>query len=77
MGTIKVDLTRCQGHGRCYALAPGLFRPMDDDGHAEFTGESPEGEPERTEQGDQAIRSCPEFALSWEPHPEGESDTAS
>jgi ferredoxin len=73
MGMIKVDRTRCQGHGRCYAVAPGLFRPIDDDGHTEFTGDFPEAGPERTELGEKAIRSCPELALSWastsEDHP--------
>jgi ferredoxin len=38
---------------------------MDDDGHAEFTGESPQSEEERRDVGERAIQSCPELALSW------------
>ena len=30
---IRLDTERCQGHGRCYALAPDLFG-CDDDGYA-------------------------------------------
>jgi ferredoxin len=26
---VGIDLDRCQGHGRCYALAPELFEPDD------------------------------------------------
>jgi ferredoxin len=24
---IRIDTKRCQGHGRCYSLAPDLFEP--------------------------------------------------
>ena len=30
---IELDSEKCQGHGRCYALAPDLFEP-DDEGYA-------------------------------------------
>ena len=26
---VRIDPDRCQGHGRCYALAPQLFEPDD------------------------------------------------
>jgi ferredoxin len=26
---VTVDRDRCTGHGRCYALAPGIYRPDD------------------------------------------------
>jgi len=26
---VRVDQERCQGHGRCYSLAPGLFASDD------------------------------------------------
>jgi ferredoxin len=29
---VDVDRERCQGHGRCYVLAPQVFEP-DDDGY--------------------------------------------
>ena len=29
---VRLDPELCQGHGRCYALAPDVFQP-DDDGH--------------------------------------------
>lgn len=63
MGAIKVDLALCQGHGRCYGVAPQLFSPIDDDGHAAYVG----GDIERGDAaGDIAIGSCPEQALSWD-----------
>lgn len=31
---VSVDPIRCQGHGRCYAIAPEVFEPNDDYGHA-------------------------------------------
>ena len=33
MSRLEIDLERCTGHGRCYALAPKLF-DADDYGHA-------------------------------------------
>jgi ferredoxin len=72
---IRVDLSLCQGHGRCYGAAPELFRPFDDDGHAEFF--APRIEPddaERIELGEIAIGTCPELALSWEPPDGGPTD---
>ena len=39
---VIIDPARCQGHGRCYDLAPDVFEP-DDRGHATaaVTGELP------------------------------------
>ena len=28
---VKVDSEKCQGHNRCYALAPGLFKVDEDE----------------------------------------------
>lgn len=58
---IRVDTELCQGHGRCYMLAPDLFE-ADDDGYPEPTAERlvPAG------LADQARRSavnCPEDAI--------------
>ncbi|MFC3775917.1 ferredoxin [Mycolicibacterium holsaticum] len=33
---VSIDEQRCAGHGRCYAMEPDLFAPIDDDGHAGF-----------------------------------------
>ena len=35
---VHVDEDRCEGHGRCYALAPAVFEP-DDLGNAEVVGD--------------------------------------
>jgi ferredoxin len=65
MKTIKVDLDWCQGHGRCYAIAPEILQPFDDHGHAEFIGGVEESDEAAMKRAEQAIKSCPESALSW------------
>ncbi len=59
---IKVDPDLCEGHNRCYALAPGLFE-VDDYGlsRALNDGVVPPGQ---EEQARLAIDNCPEFAIS-------------
>lgn len=61
---IVFDREKCQGHGRCYALAPEVFE-SDDEGYAVLlvTGEVPE---ERQEDARLAADNCPEFAISIE-----------
>lgn len=60
---IKVDHDKCQGHGRCYMLAPDLF-DVDDIGHATARpGEVPAG---MEEDALLAIANCPEEAISKE-----------
>jgi len=62
---IAVDPTRCEGHGRCYDLAPGLLAP-DDVGHAvliDADGAVPSGAEADAER---VVRNCPEQALSLE-----------
>ncbi|MST34402.1 ferredoxin [Acidimicrobiaceae bacterium USS-CC1] len=57
---VRIDQERCQGHGRCYALAPEVFA-ADDDGFAEVvTDPVPPGLEERTRL---AARNCPEEAV--------------
>ena len=61
---IKLDNAKCQGHGRCYALAPELFE-SDDEGYAvlKAKGDVP------TEREDDAILAadnCPEYAIEVE-----------
>jgi ferredoxin len=59
---VHVDAERCQGHNRCYAIAPELFA-VDDLGNARELGDGtvPEGlEPKAR----LAAANCPEFAIS-------------
>ncbi len=59
---VRVDPERCQGHARCYALAPELFE-VDDYGLSSALGDGtvPAGSEERARL---AIANCPEFAIS-------------
>lgn len=62
---VDVDLTICQGHGRCYLLVPEVFEPADDYGHARAYADVDVADAAlRTKVGN-AIKSCPEYALSW------------
>ena len=59
---VVVDHERCQGHGRCYDLAPEVFG-ADDDGYVELLvpGDVPadlEGKARL------AVNNCPERAIS-------------
>ena len=59
---IRVDSEKCQGHNRCYALAPELF-DVDDYGTATALddGVVPAGMEDKAQL---AIDNCPEFAIS-------------
>ncbi|MFP5328302.1 MAG: ferredoxin [Acidimicrobiia bacterium] len=61
---IKLDNAKCQGHGRCYSLAPELFE-SDDEGFAvlKVTGEVPA---EHEDDAILAADNCPEYAISIE-----------
>lgn len=58
---IVLDSSKCEGHGRCYALAPDLF-DSDDEGYAvlKVDGEVPAGQEEAAQL---AADNCPEFAI--------------
>ncbi len=58
---ITVIADKCQGHNRCYALAPELF-DVDDYGYASALNDGvvPEGMEEKAEL---AIANCPEHAI--------------
>ena len=58
---ICVDSEKCEGHNRCYSLAPELF-DVDDLGYAtaKNDGQVPEGHEEKAQL---AIDNCPEFAI--------------
>lgn len=59
---VVVDAERCQGHNRCYALAPELF-DVDDYGQAIVigTGDVPV---ELAAKAQLAAANCPEFAIT-------------
>ncbi len=61
---IVLDSDACQGHGRCYSLAPDLF-DSDDEGYAvlKVDGEVPAGQEEAARL---AADNCPEFAITVE-----------
>lgn len=60
---IRLDPDACQGHGRCYVLAPELF-DADERGHCVLlTEEVPEGREEDARSG---VDNCPERALTLE-----------
>jgi ferredoxin len=59
---IAVDADRCQGHARCYALAPDLF-DVDDYGQSSVVGDGTVPV-DREERARLAIANCPELAIS-------------
>lgn len=61
---VLVDLDRCEGHGRCYALAPALFEP-DDIGNAAVVGDGTVA-PDEESRARLAAANCPEQAISIE-----------
>jgi ferredoxin len=60
---IKLDVDRCQGHGRCYVLAPDLF-DADEFGHCVLlVDDVPAGREDDARTG---VENCPEQALALE-----------
>ena len=61
---VSVDSEKCQGHNRCYAIAPDLF-DVDDLGYATVVGDGtvPQGQ---EEQARLAAANCPEYAITVE-----------
>ncbi len=59
---VHIDSEKCQGHNRCYALAPELF-DVDDYGTAFVLGDGtvPAGLEDKARL---AVANCPEFAIS-------------
>ena len=59
---VRVDPERCQGHTLCAMIAPALFTLNDEDGHSTaIDGEVPA---DLESKAAEAIRSCPEQAIS-------------
>jgi ferredoxin len=61
---IVFDREKCQGHGRCYALAPELF-DADDEGYAVVL-EAGDLSDEQVAQAQLAADNCPEYAITLE-----------
>jgi ferredoxin len=61
---VWVDAEKCQGHNRCYALAPELF-DVDDYGlaHVRIEGDVPA---ELEDKARLAVANCPEYAITIE-----------
>jgi ferredoxin len=59
---VTVDSEKCQGHNRCYAMAPGMFK-VDEYGYA-----TPRGDgvlkPDEIELAQKAVANCPEKAIA-------------
>jgi ferredoxin len=58
---VHIDTSRCQGHGRCYDLAPDLFGE-DDEGYGQVLGDGvvPPG---KEADARRAVSNCPERAI--------------
>lgn len=61
---VLINEDRCQGHGRCYSTAPGLFVPKDDHGHAEAVNGGRLEDPAELGQAQRAADACPERAIT-------------
>jgi ferredoxin len=62
---VKLQIsTACQGHGRCYTLAPQLLS-SDDEGYVTISGGDPIEVPEdMRELAENVVGSCPENAIT-------------
>jgi ferredoxin len=60
---LRIDSARCQGHGRCYDLAPGLLGD-DDEGYGRVLGDGtvPPGQEDAARR---AVLNCPERAIEF------------
>lgn len=58
---LRIDSERCQGHGRCYDLAPDLFGE-DDEGYGQVLGDAAVPE-DREHDARLAVANCPESAI--------------
>jgi ferredoxin len=59
---VSIDAARCEGHGRCYSLAPEAFEPDDlGDGRVLGDGTVP---PELADVARRAVANCPERAIT-------------
>jgi ferredoxin len=61
---VSIDAERCQGHGRCFSLAPGLFE-FDDLGNGVVIGDGDLSD-DTLALARLAHANCPEHAISIE-----------
>lgn len=61
---VHVDQEKCQGHGRCYALAPAVFEPDDIGNGVEIGDGFVPAELEDVAR--RAVENCPEQAIELE-----------
>lgn len=59
---LHIDSGLCQGHGRCYDLAPGLFGE-DEEGYGKPLGDGAVA-PQNQAQARRAAMNCPENAIT-------------
>ncbi|MFN8508623.1 MAG: ferredoxin [Dehalococcoidia bacterium] len=59
---VRVNEDMCEGHAKCQAAAPGVFRLNDDDISQVIVDEVPAADVEAVER---AIRLCPRQAIAW------------
>jgi ferredoxin len=59
---LTIDTSKCQGHGRCYDLAPDLFGD-DDEGYGTVLGDGTVPA-DREDEARRVIGNCPEGAIS-------------
>lgn len=59
---VTVDAEKCQGHNRCFALAPELF-DVDEYGTAVVIGDGTVS-PDLADKARLAAANCPEFAIT-------------
>ncbi len=58
---VQIDPERCQGHGRCYDLAPDLFVD-DEEGYGQVRGDGTVA-PDQERHAQLAVVNCPEHAI--------------
>ena len=59
---VQIDSDKCQGHGRCYDLAPAVFTD-DEEGNGQVIGDGVVT-PANEEAAQLAVANCPESAIS-------------
>ncbi|MBI5289516.1 MAG: ferredoxin [Chloroflexi bacterium] len=59
---VTVDSEKCQGHNRCYAMAPGMFK-VDEYGYATPRGDGVLASEADIELAQRAVENCPERAI--------------
>jgi ferredoxin len=59
---VQIDSDKCQGHGRCYDLAPDIFAD-DEEGYGQVVGDGMLTE-DNADRARLAVANCPENAIS-------------